>query len=283
MSWTHRLKLELFDLNYTLDCGQVFRWERDGDWWTGVVGDQVVRLSQDHGQLIVDSKLPPEFLTHYFRLDDNLPSIYESINRDLLIDRAIRKYRGLRLIRQDPWECLISYMLATASSIPTIQKRIFLLSQFFGQELEPGYFSFPDPETLANADPVVLDKCKLGFRTQNIKAAAEDVASGELDLDVLFRLEYRYARERLMRLRGIGEKVADCVLLFAFEKMEAFPVDTHIRQIIQHYHIDDSYFETCTNMSCMGDWGREYFGHYCGYAQEYLYYQKRAEGFVDLY
>ncbi|HWQ48060.1 MAG TPA: DNA-3-methyladenine glycosylase [Methanosarcina sp.] len=283
MSWTHRLKLELFDLNYTLDCGQVFRWERDGDWWTGVVGDQVVRLSQDHGQLIVDSKLPPEFLTRYFRLDDNLPSIYESINRDLLIDRAIRKYRGLRLIRQDPWECLISYMLATASSIPTIQKRIFLLSQFFGQELEPGYFSFPDPETLANAAPVVLDKCKLGFRTQNIKAAAEDVASGGLDLDVLFRLEYRYARERLMRLRGIGEKVADCVLLFAFEKMEAFPVDTHIRQIIQHYHIDDSYFETCTNMSCMGDWGREYFGHYCGYAQEYLYYQKRAEGFVDLY
>ncbi|AKB48331.1 8-oxoguanine DNA glycosylase [Methanosarcina sp. Kolksee] len=283
MSWTYRLKPEFFDLNYTLDCGQVFRWVRDGDWWTGVVGDQVIRLSQDHGQLIVDSKLQPEFLTRYFRLDDNLPSIYESINRDLLIDRAIRKYRGLRLIRQDPWECLISYMLSTASNIPTIQKRICLLSRFFGQEIEPGYFSFPGPETLANVDSSELDKCKLGFRTQNIIAAAEEVASGELDLDVLFRLEYRYARERLMRLRGIGEKVADCVLLFAFDKMEAFPVDTHIKQIIQHYHIDDSYFETCTNMSCMGDWGRDYFGHYCGYAQEYLYYQKRMEGFVSLY
>ena len=271
MSWTYRLKPELFDLNYTLDCGQVFRWVRDGDWWTGVVGDQVIRLSQDHGKLIVDSKLSPKVLTCYFRLDDNLPSIYESINRDLLIDRAIRKYRGLRLIRQDPWECLISYMLSTASSIPTIQKRIYLLSRFFGQEIEPGYFSFPDSETLANAD------------LSDLIDAAEEVASGELDLDVLFRLEYRYARERLMRLRGIGEKVADCVLLFAFDKMEAFPVDTHIRQIIQHYHIDDSYFETCKNMSCMGDWGRDYFGHYCGYAQEYLYYQKRMEGFVSLY
>jgi len=279
----YRLKPELFDLSYTLDCGQVFRWERDGDWWTGVVGDQVIRLSQDSGQLVVDSKLPPEFFSRYFRLDDDLSSIYESINRDLLIDRAIHKYRGMRLIRQDPWECLISYMLATASSIPTIQKRIYLLSQFFGQELEPGYFSFPDPETLENADPAELDKCKLGFRTQNIIAAAEEVASGELDLDVLFRLEYRYARERLMRLRGIGEKVADCVLLFAFEKMEAFPVDTHIRQIIQHYHIDDSYFENCTNLSRMGDWGREYFGSYCGYAQQYLFYQKRMEGFVPLY
>lgn len=283
MSWTYRLKPELFDLNYTLDCGQVFRWGQEGDWWTGVVGDHVIRLSQDKDRLIVDSKLSPEFFTRYFRLDDNLPSIYESINRDLLIDRAIHKYWGLRLIRQDPWECLISYMLSTASSIPTIQKRIFLLSQFFGQELEPGYFSFPTSKTLANADPAELDKCKLGFRTQNIKAAAQAVASGELDLDVLFRLEYKYARERLMRLRGVGEKVADCVLLFAFEKMEAFPVDTHIRQIIQHYHIDDSYFETCTNMSCMGDWGREYFGQYCGYAQEYLYYQKRIEGFVSLY
>lgn len=279
----YRLKPELFDLSYTLDCGQVFRWERDGDWWTGVVGDQVIRLSQDSGQLVVDSKLPPEFFSRYFRLDDDLSSIYESINRDLLIDRAIRKYRGLRLIRQDPWECLISYMLATASSIPTIKKRICLLSRFFGQELEAGYFSFPDPQTLANADPSALDRCKLGFRTQNIKAAAEEVASGELDLDVLFRLEYRYARERLMRLRGIGEKVADCVLLFAFEKMEAFPVDTHVRQIIQHYHIDDNFFENCTNPSRMGDWGRKYFGHYCGYAQQYLYYQKRVEGFVPLY
>ncbi|KKH98385.1 8-oxoguanine DNA glycosylase [Methanosarcina sp. 1.H.T.1A.1] len=281
----YRLKPEIFNLNYTLDCGQVFRWKQDGDWWTGVVGDQVIRLSQeeDSGELLVNSKLPPEFLSHYFRLDDNLPSIYESINKDLLINRAISKYRGLHLIRQDPWECLISYMLATASSIPTIQKRICLLSQFFGQELEEGYFSFPDSEALANADLSLLDKCKLGFRAERIKEAAREVASGELDLNVLYRLEYRYARERLMRIRGIGEKVADCVLLFAFEKMEAFPVDTHIRQTIQHYHIDDNFFENCTNMSRMGDWGREYFGPYCGYAQQYLFYQKRVEGFVPLY
>lgn len=281
----YRLKPVIFNLDYTLDCGQVFRWKRDGDWWTGVVKDQVIRLSQevDSGELLIDSKLPPEFFTDYFRLDDNLSSIYESINKDLLINRAINNYRGLRLIRQDPWECLISYMLATASSIPTIQKRICLLSRFLGEELEEGYFSFPGPEALANADMSLLDRCKLGFRTERIQAAAAEVCSGELDFDAIFRLEHRYARERLMRLRGIGEKVADCVLLFAFEKMEAFPVDTHIRQIIQHYHIDDSYFETCKNLSCMGEWGREYFGHYCGYAQEYLYYQKRVEGFVPLY
>ncbi|MCQ1536195.1 DNA-3-methyladenine glycosylase 2 family protein [Methanosarcina sp. KYL-1] len=281
----YRFKPELFNLDYTLDCGQVFRWDREGDWWTGVVGDHVVRLSQekDSGELLIDSELPPEFFVYYFRLDDDLPSIYESINRDLLIDRAINRYRGLRLIRQDPWECLISYMLATASSIPTIQKRIHLLSKFFGEELEAGYRSFPSPEALANADLSMLDKCKLGFRTERIKSAAQEVLSGELDFRALNRLEYRYARERLMRVRGIGEKVADCVLLFAFGKMEAFPVDTHIRQIIQHYHIDDNFFDDCSSLSRMGDWGREYFGHYCGYAQQYLFYQKRVEGFVSLY
>jgi N-glycosylase/DNA lyase len=279
----YRLKPEVFNLNYTLDCGQVFRWELNGDWWTGVVGDQVIRVSQDRGELLVDSKLPPEFFYSYFRFDDNLPSIYKSIDRDLLINRAIRKYRGLRLIRQDPWECLISYMLATASSIPTIQKRILLLSQLFGQELEEGYFSFPDPENLANADLFKLDKCKLGFRTERIRDAAREVYSGDLDLDVLFRLEYKYARDRLMRLRGIGEKVADCILLFAFEKMEAFPVDTHVKQIIQHYNIYNNSFVNYSSLSKMGDWGREYFGPYCGYAQQYLFYQKRVEGFVPLY
>lgn len=281
----YRLKPELFNLDYTLDCGQVFRWKKEENWWEGIVKGQMIRLSQNKasGELIVDSQFPSEFFTHYFCLDDNLPFIYESINRDLLIDRAIQKYRGLRLIRQDPWECLISYMLATASSIPTIQKRIYLLSKYFGKELENGCFSFPSPEALANADLSLLGKCKLGFRTERIKTAACEVVSGELDLEALKTMEYSASREQLMKVRGIGEKVADCVLLFGFGKMEAFPVDTHIKQIIQHYHIDDKFFDECSGLSRMGDWGREYFGPYCGYAQQYLYYQKRLEGFVPLY
>lgn len=282
----HRLKPDLFNLDFTLDCGQVFRWNRDPEGvWTGILGNEVVRLFQeeDTRELLIDSKHPPEYFVHYLRLDDNLPLIYENINRDLLIDRAINRYQGMRLIRQDPWECLISYMLATASSIPTIQKRISLLSEFFGEELEEGHFSFPPPQALANADIALLEKCKLGFRTERIKAAAEEVFYGELDLSTLNQLEFRDARERLMKVRGIGEKVADCVLLFAFGKMEAFPVDTHIRQVVLHYHLDDGFFEGGSSLSRMGDWGREYFGPYCGYAQQYLFYQKRMEGLVPLY
>lgn len=281
----YRLETPLFNLNHTLDCGQVFRWDREGELWTGVVRGELVRLSQEeeNGPLLIDSKLPSDFFEHYFRLDDELPLIYESINKDLLINRAIEKYSGLRLVRQDPWECLISYMLATASSIPTIQKRISLLSEFFGEEIEEGYYTFPGPEALANADSGLLEQCKMGFRTGRIRAAANLVNSGELDLASLFETDYFSARNCLMKLRGIGEKVADCVLLFAFGKMEAFPVDTHIRQIVQHYHIDDNFFEGSSNLSRMGDWGREYFGPYCGYAQQYLFYQKRVEGLVILY
>lgn len=280
----YRLNSPLFNLNYTLDCGQVFRWSREGEIWTGVVGGQVVRLSQeDDGDLLIDSTHSPEFFEHYFRLDDDLFRIYKAVNKDQLIDRALEKYSGLRLVRQDPWECLISYMLATASSIPTIQKRISHLSEFFGEELEDGYHAFPDPEALATADPYLLGQCKMGFRTERVQAAAELVYSKELDLEALFHLDYSTARARLMQLKGIGEKVADCILLFAFGKMESFPVDTHIRQIIQHYHIDDLFFESGPSLSRMGDWGRSYFGPYCGYAQQYLFYQKRVEGFVQLY
>jgi N-glycosylase/DNA lyase len=105
----------------------------------------------------------------------------------------------------------------------------------------------------------LLNRCKLGFRAERIKTAAEEVCSGELDFDILFCLEYKYAREHLMRLHCLGEKVADCVLLLAFEKMESFPVDTPVRKIIQHYHIDDNYFETCANLSCTGDLGAGIF------------------------
>lgn len=281
----YRLKTPLFNLNHTLDCGQVFRWDREGELWTGVVRGKVARISQEEksGDLLIDSNLSSDFFEHYFRLEDDLPSIYESMNKDLLIDRAIEKYAGLRLVRQDPWECLISYMLATASSIPTIQKRISLLSKFFGEEIEEGYYAFPGPEALAEADSDLLEQCRMGFRTGRIQAAAELVNSGELDLDSLFEMDYFSARDCLMKLRGIGEKVSDCVLLFAFGKMEAFPVDTHIRQIIQNYHIDDNFFEGSSSLSRMGDWGREYFGPYCGYAQQYLFYQKRVEGLVTLY
>ncbi|WP_135613031.1 DNA-3-methyladenine glycosylase [Methanococcoides sp. AM1] len=278
----YTIRTEDFDLDYTLDCGQVFRWDKDGDLWTGVVNGTVARISQnpDTGELLVDSSLDEEFFYHYFKLDDDLPAIFEQINKDEHMDIAINKYRGLRLIRQDPWECLISYMLATASNIPRIKKNISMLSAMFGEELEEGLYSFPKPEDLAATCCDELCECKMGFRTARIIKAANVVVTGDIVLNELFRLEYQAAKKELMSLEGIGEKVADCILLFAFDKMEGFPVDTHVEKIVRTYYGDDPFFEGKATKTKIGNWGRHYFGKYCGYAQQYLFYQKRLEGLI---
>ncbi|HJH30144.1 MAG TPA: DNA-3-methyladenine glycosylase 2 family protein [Methanosarcinaceae archaeon] len=278
------------NLDHTLDCGQVFRWRRedvDGfEWWVGVVNGDVIRARHDieSGTVLVDSSLPHEFVASYFRLDDDLPLILDSIDNDRYIGEAIQKYHGLRLVRQEPWECIISYMLATASSIPTIKKRISLLSRMFGEKIGEGFYSFPDATSLADADESDICECKLGFRAGRIQKAAQQVADGEFCFDELFEMNYPGARARLMEIVGIGEKVADCILLFSLDKMESFPVDTHVRQVVEKYYSSDEYFDGVVDASIklsnhkMGEWGRRYFGEYCGYAQEYLYYCWRMRG-----
>ena len=278
----YKLFCEDFDLDYTLDCGQVFRWDKIGTWWVGVVNGSTVRLQQDResGEVLVDSSLPEGYLEDYFRFDDDLDDILRRVNKDSFMDEAIRKYRGLRLIRQDPWECLISYMLATAWSIPNIKRGISLLSSTYGKEIGDGHYSFPEPETLASLCDGELRNCKLGFRSNRIVKAAKHVVDGELVLDELFKVEYREAKQRLMYLEGIGGKVADCILLFAFDKMNAFPVDTHVEKVVRHYYGDREFFNGTVTKSKIGDWGRMYFGEYCGYAQQYFFYQKRLEGLI---
>jgi N-glycosylase/DNA lyase len=273
---------ENFNLEYTLDCGQVFRWDYIDGWWTGVVNGDVARLQQDpkSGEVLVDSGLPESFFENYFRFDDDLDTILQEVNKDEFMDEAIRKYRGLRLIRQDPWECLISYILATAWSIPNIKRGISMLCKNYGEEIEEGYYSFPDPASLIHACDEDMRACKLGFRGGRVIKAARHVEEGNLVLDEIFKMDYDAAKQRLMFLEGIGEKVADCILLFAFEKMEAFPVDTHVEKVVRTIYGNHDYFNGVVTKSKIGNWGRMYFGRYCGYAQQYFFYQKRQEGLL---
>lgn len=273
-----------FNLDHTLGCGQVFRWDKKDDVWTGVAEGEIIHaIQQKDGSVLIDSHLPAEFFINYFRIDDDLCHILQKINKDPCINKAINDFYGLRLIRQDPWECLISYMLATASSIPTIKKRISNLCSMFGNEITDGYFSFPEPSDIANACISDLQECKLGFRTQRIKNAAEIVNRGNIDLESLQKMEYYDARKKLMSIEGVGEKVADCVLLFSMDKLESFPVDTHIKKIVEYMYCDNTLLQNGKNYHKIGEWGREYFGNYCGYAQEYLYMLKRSGNYQSRY
>ena len=266
----YRIKINDFNLDHSLSCGQVFRWEKK-DWWTGIVNGVIVRAKQEDGELIVESSFHKELIIDYFRLDDDIRQIYASIGRDEKIVSLINKYRGLRLIRQDPWECLVTYMCSSNNTIRNITNSIRRMCECFGNEIEKGFYSFPTSQALSCAPLCDMSQCRLGFRAPRVLKIANIVAKGEFDLYGIKDLSYRKGREELLKIEGVGNKIADCVLLFAFGKLESFPVDTHIEQIMERYYGFNFKGPKSKKRDEMAEFARNYFGKYCGYAQEYLY------------
>ena len=266
-----------FSLDQTLGCGQVFRWDRavDGT-WTGVVGNSMIHIQQDGRKLTFDGA-SAKFIREYFSLDLNLGPVLASIDCDSFIHTAIRSCKGLRLIRQPKWECLVSYICSTNSNIPAIRKRIAHIAEQFGDAIETDegtYYSFPDPCALSANGSNALDVCKLGYRSPYVFKTACRIADRETWEATVSSMPYEEARRELMQCAGVGPKAADCILLFAFQKYEAFPVDVWIRRIMQQEYLP----ELSTGSPLTGreydtirSFAREHFGEYCGYAQEYLY------------
>jgi len=229
-------------------------------------------------------------LWRYFRLDDNLLSIYSKIMKDENVRAAIKRFHGLRLMRQEPWECLISFICAQNKNIPAIKQMISNLCKRFGHTIKFGgedFKLFPKPQALAQARLFELRLCKLGYRAENISKTAKLVNNSDLDLDALKTMSYERAKEELLTLPGVGQKVADCVLLFSLDKLEAFPIDVWMKRIILQYyskHFDIEFVEKMKTKKGLSPreyqtvfaFGRKYFGEYVGYAQEYLYHYYRC-------
>ncbi|MDD4879181.1 MAG: DNA-3-methyladenine glycosylase [Candidatus Omnitrophica bacterium] len=265
-----------FNLEHTLECGQAFRWERSGDFYTGVIGESLVKAAFDGRELTVEtgSRADKEKIADYFGLNEDLPRIYKEIGTDPHVKKAIKKYHGLRILNQDRWECLASFILSSYTNIPRIKKMIAGLSKKFGKRLVLGRmdaYSFPPAGRIAGADIKILKGLGLGFRAAYIKDTARKVASKKFDLDALEDLNYKEAKERLMSLKGVGEKVADCVLLFSFKRYEAFPVDVWIKRGIEELYFSGK----AAAPKKAAEFARERFGAYAGYAQEYLYHYLR--------
>lgn len=266
-----------FSLDQTLGCGQVFRWDRTDDgWWYGVIGERVIRIRQV-GMRLTFEGAPASFITHYFSLDVDLLPILSSIDRDPFIHTAISQCTGLRLIRQPKWECLVSYICSTNSNIPMIRRRIATIAQQFGKEItfkDKIYYTFPDPLTISCSGEHILTDCKLGYRTPYVLDTACEIPDVKQWEDTITALPFEDARRELMKLKGVGPKAADCILLFAFQKYEAFPVDVWIRRIMQQNYLPDLSAGsplTGREYDAIRRFAREHFGKYCGYAQEYLY------------
>ncbi len=260
-----------FDLDLTLSCGQVFRWERDATGvWSGIVGDSLIRISQQ-GRSLTFEGADTRFIRTYFQLDEDLPGIISSIDRDPLVHAAISRCQGLRIVRQPAWECLASYIIATCANIPGIRRRISLLCRCFGDRVGGDcgeWYTFPTAASIAYSEPCRIAECRLGYRAPYLKETAKAIAEDRGWEERIPGLCYEDARRDLMRLKGVGRKVADCVLLFAFGKEEAFPVDVWIQRILQTRYPGGEALRTYDQCS---RFGRSHYGRYAGYAQEYLF------------
>ncbi len=283
-----------FNLEHTLTCGQSFRWEKHDQWWYGVIGEKIVKIKHIGNRLDFESCPAIEsasFVVKHFRLDDDLPYILSKLDKDEHICKAIQDFQGLRIIRQEPWECLISYICATYKNIPAIREMILSLSKRFGRKVafdDYAFYTFPKPEDIANANLEELRACKLGFRAIHVLKASKTIHKKCLELEALKEMSYERARRELLSLPGVGQKVADCVLLFSLDKLETFPVDVWMKRIMLDFYTD--YFKrsfvekalskksiTPNEYKKISSFGRKYFGEYAGYAQEYLFCQARKQ------
>jgi len=279
-----------FNLDVTLCCGQVFRWDKKGGWWYGVIGDQALKVRQIDAELEF-AGADETLVVHYFGLDDDLQKISAEIGRDPHIRKALSAFWGLRLIRQEPWECLISYICATYKSIAAIKGMLLNLSRRFGEKtVFDGceFFTFPTAEKLACASEKSLATCGLGYRAKYVHATSKRIFENDFELESLRQLPYEQAKKQLCSLAGVGPKVADCILLFSLGKIEAFPVDIWIkRAILNHYahklapelaqKLSQREGLTNSEYAKLSAFGRQYFGEYAGYAQEYLYHYERMK------
>lgn len=285
----------LFNPRYTLESGQAFRWnEYETDNWRGIVSGHLIFVDKD--SVSVDQQDGMKLASQYFSVGQNLSDILRTLPGDQFLTSAINQYRGLRLLSQDPFECLISFICSINSNIPSIRFKIENLSRRFGVPLRNSnnglqYHAFPTPISLANATKEQLISCKVGFRWKYIQFVAKKVSSGELDLVQLGKLSYEKAKNILIseisgKTFGVGPKVADCVLLFSLGKSEAFPIDVWMfRCILLNYaHLVQDVFPRKQNTHLtknkylsIGEIMRRHFGKYAGYAQQYLYMKTRSD------
>jgi len=274
------IPVENYDLSATLSSGQAFRWKPIDTGWEGVIGRNWVRLEKtSHG---INARTATAianwtWLRNYLQTDTDLEAVLSSFPQDAAMTASVEACRGLRLLRQDPWECLASFILSSTKQIIQIQQIVALLCERYGEPVpvRAGHrpeFAFPSARRLAEVSELELRACKMGFRAPSVMDAAEKVASGELDLEALRGMPMPDARAQLEQVRGVGPKIANCVLLFAYGFQGAFPVDVWVMKALR-----DLYFPRRRPKEArILQFANSYFGPNAGYAQQYLFHYRRT-------
>ncbi len=281
-----------FNLIFSLTCGQIFGWKQINQGFLGLIQNNPFFLEQKGDTLALFNlggsplEIDPlqKQLSHFFRWDDDLKKILRSWRKDPLLSKTAAHFPGLRLIRQDPWDCLVKFLLSICSNIPKIEKTLIRLSQ--GAEsiisvpfqdpktkrcFETQLPVIPSPSVIASIKEEKLRSTGMGFRASYLKECSKQILQG-FPLNSLKQKSYSSAKKELMELPGIGEKVADCVLLFSLDHPEAFPVDVWMQKILERYYFHGK----SKTPKYLSEWGRSHFGNFAGYVQQYLYHFSRS-------
>ena len=261
----------------SINSGQVFLWKKEDNYWYGVNGQDILKIS-DSGRI----KSYQNIKTDFFRKNDNLEKIIKSISKDKITKIAVSRYLGLRILEQDPFQCLISFIVSSNSNIQKIKSSLENLSEKFGTKVEfqnKEFFLFPSPEKLVKAPINEIKSCGVGYRARFIKEAANMTLSKKIDFEYLKKCDYQEAKEEIRLIPGVGNKVADCVLLFSLNKLESFPLDRWMIRILEKYYSDEFQLETKTvtekQYNILHKKIVKYFGPFAGYAQQFLFKMER--------
>jgi N-glycosylase/DNA lyase len=281
MQWD-TLDVKDFDLAATLDSGQTFHWHRDGALFWGTIGDVAVALRQSEPTKLEVSRGHASIAAPYLGLDHDLDAIRRTLpKRDKPLQRALKFAPGLRIMHQPKWECLATFITSSLKQVPHIRKISLTLRERFGERVNangpsPSMWAYPTPQAIADAGEKALRECGLGYRAKFLHLTASKVAAGEVELEAIAQLDDDGARQALCGMPGVGEKIANCVLLFAYGRLGAFPVDVWIERALRELYFAGTKEEVTSKE--LRKFAQDHFGPYRGYAQQWLFHHARTGG-----
>lgn len=274
---------ESFNLKHIFDCGQCFRWNKQEDEsYIGVIKNGVLQVKQEEKKVIfmgICEGSLESFVTDYFDLNENYAKIKEKLAKiDGFMQTSIEFGEGIRILHQDLWECIISFIISANNNIPRIKKIIEKISKEYGKKIEwegNNYYLFPTPEELSKASVEDLRNCGLGFRDKRVFSTTQMILTKQCDLEAIQKLENsEKIREELLKLEGVGPKVADCIMLFALKRWDVFPIDVWVRRVMNELYIHNEQEEKVSK-KMLNMLAQEKFLGMSGLAQQYLFYWKR--------
>lgn len=274
--------LEDFNPKHIFENGQCFRWYKEDDGsYTTVAGGKVINIFKAGEQIVVEGSSEGEWKDYwhnYFDLDRDYGEIKKQLSKDPIMKDAIEFAQGLRILNQEPYETIISFIISANNQIPRIKNAVEMISKDLGEYITTykgrEYYSFPEPEKLASkSTEYIKGKYRIGFRSDRIREVSRRIAEGEFDTQCIFDTDYPEAANMLKTFPGVGPKVSGCILLFAYDKSEAFPVDVWVKRVMEYF-----YFKRPAKKKELEESGEKIFGNLAGYAQQYLFYYARELG-----